>query len=52
LPIIPGHENLDVAEELGSSSSVKDYLGDTIRVGDRVVIGANISCGDLLLLPK
>ena len=47
LPIILGHENLGVVEQIGKAAS-KSMLteGDPLEVGDRVVISADIICGE------
>ncbi len=45
LPVIPGHENIGVVVDLGTRDYIKDYTNKTVKVGDRVVVAANISCG-------
>ncbi len=42
-PIICGHENVGVVEEIGGDALAAD--GQPLRPGDRVVPGANVSCG-------
>ena len=44
-PIICGHENVGVIEEIGGSRTVFDSDGEALRVGDRVVPAANVVCG-------
>jgi threonine dehydrogenase-like Zn-dependent dehydrogenase len=44
-PIIQGHENVGTIAAIGGSASCKDFEGAPLRVGDRVVVGANVSCG-------
>ncbi|TAK22820.1 MAG: zinc-binding alcohol dehydrogenase [Chloroflexota bacterium] len=42
-PVVLGHENVGIVEELGAGVD-KDFLGKPLRVGDRVVFKAG-SCG-------
>src|SRR5689334_17591061 len=42
-PIIPGHENVGVVAATGGE--VRDFDGEALRPGDRVVPAANITCG-------
>jgi L-iditol 2-dehydrogenase len=42
-PIIPGHENVGFVAATGGE--VRDFDGTVLRVGDRVVPAANITCG-------
>lgn len=42
-PIIPGHENVGVVAATGGE--VRAFDGEPVRVGDRVVPAANITCG-------
>ena len=42
-PLICGHENVGVVEAVGGD--VPAYDGTTLRLGDRVVPGANVPCG-------
>jgi threonine dehydrogenase-like Zn-dependent dehydrogenase len=44
-PIIQGHENVGTIAAIGGSASYRDFEGVPLRVGDRVVVGANVSCG-------
>lgn len=45
LPVIPGHENVGIVEELDPCDGFRDFYGNQLCVGDRVVVAANISCG-------
>ena len=42
-PVICGHENVGIVASVGGS--VLDSAGRPVRVGDRIVPGANIACG-------
>jgi threonine dehydrogenase-like Zn-dependent dehydrogenase len=44
-PIIQGHENVGTIAAIGGSAQYTDFEGVPLRVGDRVVVGANVSCG-------
>ena len=44
-PIIQGHENVGTIAAVGGDGPYTDYEGIPLRVGDRVVVGANVSCG-------
>ena len=44
-PIIQGHENVGTIAAIGGDGSFKDFEGIPLHLGDRVVIAANISCG-------
>jgi threonine dehydrogenase-like Zn-dependent dehydrogenase len=45
-PIIPGHENVGRIAQIGTrSGDLVDFGGHPLQEGDRVVIGANLSCG-------
>src|ERR1700676_2098785 len=44
-PIIQGHENVGSIAAIGGDGLYTDFEGIPLRVGDRVVIGANVSCG-------
>ena len=45
-PVIPGHENLGIIEELGAKASEQMAAeGVPLQTGDRVVISADIVCG-------
>jgi len=45
-PIIQGHENVGTIEAIGGAQNYTDFEGAPVRVGDRVVVGPNISCGE------
>jgi threonine dehydrogenase-like Zn-dependent dehydrogenase len=53
-PIIQGHENVGTIAAIGTKSGAKsgddapyaDFEGVPLHVGDRVVVGANVCCGD------
>jgi threonine dehydrogenase-like Zn-dependent dehydrogenase len=46
LPIIMGHENLGVVEEIGSDAAKAMVMeGPPLKVGERVYIAADIKCG-------
>jgi threonine dehydrogenase-like Zn-dependent dehydrogenase len=44
-PIIQGHENVGAVAAIGGDGSYKDFEGVQLAVGDRVVVGANVTCG-------
>jgi L-iditol 2-dehydrogenase len=45
-PVIPGHENLGVIQEIGPKAARKMVIeGPPLQVGERVVISADIICG-------
>jgi threonine dehydrogenase-like Zn-dependent dehydrogenase len=44
-PIIQGHENVGTVAAIGGDGSFKDFEGIPLHLGDRVVIAANVSCG-------
>src|SRR6201984_2517097 len=44
-PIIQGHENVGTVAAIGGDGRYVDFEGVPLRVGDRVVVGANVSCG-------
>lgn len=44
-PIIQGHENVGTIAVIGGSGGCFDFEGAPLRAGDRVVVGANVSCG-------
>jgi threonine dehydrogenase-like Zn-dependent dehydrogenase len=47
LPIIMGHENLGVIEEIGSHASKAMVMeGPPLEVGERVYVAADIKCGE------
>jgi threonine dehydrogenase-like Zn-dependent dehydrogenase len=45
-PIIQGHENVGTVAAVGGDGRYTDFEGLPLAVGDRVVVGANVSCGD------
>jgi L-iditol 2-dehydrogenase len=45
-PIIQGHENVGTVEAIGGNSRYTDFEGIPVKIGDRVVVGPNISCGE------
>ena len=45
-PIIQGHENVGTIAAIGGNGRYTDFEDVPLRAGDRVVIGANISCGE------
>jgi len=44
-PIIQGHENVGTIAAIGGKDAYTDAEGVALRVGDRVVVGANVVCG-------
>jgi len=44
-PLICGHENVGVIAAIGGADAVPDGAGRPLRVGDRVVPAANVTCG-------
>jgi len=44
-PIIQGHENVGTVAAIGGDGKSADFEGVPLKVGDRVVVGANVSCG-------
>jgi threonine dehydrogenase-like Zn-dependent dehydrogenase len=44
-PLICGHENVGVVEAVGPGPPPVDETGRPVRVGDRVVPAANLTCG-------
>ena len=44
-PIIQGHENVGTVAAIGPGSMLTDFEGVPLGVGDRVVVGPNVSCG-------
>src|ERR1700723_1649893 len=44
-PIIQGHENVGTIAAIGGDGKYADFEGMALREGDRVVVGANVSCG-------
>src|SRR3984893_10302146 len=45
-PIIQGHENVGTIAAIGGDGRYTDFEGIPLRAGDRVVVGANVSCGE------
>jgi threonine dehydrogenase-like Zn-dependent dehydrogenase len=45
-PIIQGHENVGTVAAIGDNGQYADFEGVPLAIGDRVVVGANVSCGD------
>ncbi len=44
-PLIQGHENVGRIAAIGGDGVYTDFEGITLKIGDRVVVGANVSCG-------
>lgn len=44
-PIIQGHENVGTIAAIGGDGRYADFEGTPLAVGDRVVVGANVVCG-------
>jgi L-iditol 2-dehydrogenase len=44
-PIIQGHENVGTVAAIGKGGTYTDFEGVPLAVGDRVVVGPNVSCG-------
>jgi threonine dehydrogenase-like Zn-dependent dehydrogenase len=45
-PIIQGHENVGTVAAIGGNGQYADFEGIPLQLGDRVVVGANVSCGE------
>jgi threonine dehydrogenase-like Zn-dependent dehydrogenase len=45
-PIIQGHENVGTVAAIGGDGKYTDFEGIPLRAGDRVVVGANVCCGE------
>src|ERR1700751_3265387 len=45
-PIIQGHENVGTIAAIGGDGWYADFEGVALKVGDRGVVGANLSCGE------
>ena len=45
-PIIQGHENVGTIAAIGGNGKYTDFEGIPLKVGDRVVVAANVSCGN------
>ena len=44
-PIIQGHENVGTIAAIGGAGCYTDFEGVPLKVGDRVIVGPNVSCG-------
>ena len=44
--LIQGHENVGIVEAIGGDGTYRDFEGIPLRPGDRVVVGANVACGE------
>src|ERR1700675_4963911 len=44
-PIIQGHENVGMIAAIGGDGRYRDFEGVPLKVGDRVIVGPNVSCG-------
>jgi threonine dehydrogenase-like Zn-dependent dehydrogenase len=44
-PLIQGHENVGTVAAIGGDGECTDFEGIPLQLGDRVVVGANVSCG-------
>jgi L-iditol 2-dehydrogenase len=45
-PLIQGHENVGTVAAIGGDGKYTDFEGIPLKIGDRVVVGANVSCGE------
>jgi threonine dehydrogenase-like Zn-dependent dehydrogenase len=45
-PIIQGHENVGTIAAIGGDGKYTDFEGVALHEGDRVVVGANVACGE------
>jgi L-iditol 2-dehydrogenase len=45
-PIIQGHENVGRVAAIGGDGAYTDFEGIPLSIGDRVVVGANVACGE------
>jgi threonine dehydrogenase-like Zn-dependent dehydrogenase len=45
-PVIQGHENVGTIAAIGGDGKYADFEGVALREGDRVVVGANVACGE------
>ena len=45
-PIIQGHENVGTIAAIGGDAAYTDFEGVPVRIGDRVIVGPNVSCGE------
>jgi len=44
-PIIQGHENVGTIAAIGGKETCTDFEGVKLKIGDRVIVGPNVSCG-------
>ena len=44
-PIIQGHENVGTIAAIGGDGHYTDFEGLPLKIGDRVIVGPNVSCG-------
>jgi threonine dehydrogenase-like Zn-dependent dehydrogenase len=44
-PLIQGHENVGTVAAIGGDGECTDFEDIPLQLGDRVVVGANVSCG-------
>ncbi len=44
-PIIQGHENVGTIAAIGEDGKCTDFEGIALKLGDRVIVGPNVSCG-------
>jgi len=45
-PIIQGHENVGTIAAIGGDGRYTDFEGVGLKIGDRVIVGPNVSCGE------
>ena len=45
-PIIQGHENVGTIAAIGGDGLYTDFEGVALKIGDRVIVGPNVSCGE------
>ena len=44
-PIIQGHENVGTIAAIGGDAPYTDFEGVRLKLGDRVIVGPNLTCG-------
>jgi threonine dehydrogenase-like Zn-dependent dehydrogenase len=44
-PIIQGHENIGTIAAIGGGEPYTDFEGVRLKLGDRVIVGPNLTCG-------
>jgi threonine dehydrogenase-like Zn-dependent dehydrogenase len=44
-PIIQGHENVGRIAAIGGTGECTDFEGVQLKIGERVIVGPNVSCG-------